>query len=636
MAVTAIPTFIDSYYTGKLYPTLTDEEKLQFINTAFGRLSSFGLSTVADVNSQAREMAFVSYLIYLVEQSVSATEQEELYAIPDSIKRLLAVPQALRFTGTSTRTTTQSTTPTTPGTTPTGPQFTEADATQLIIDLVEDWAFNNTTQVPDNKLGNVSSWALGSNNDEIPPSKIPTPAQDTSDWALLNNQDDIPEDKLGNVEAWTYIDNDEQIPFGKLRNAPALNSRISPYENDIVEFFGTTYSHTHSTAFDLTLADGVSRLGSWRGNNTLFSPTNLNGYIAAGNIVWNESTCSWSNLENPVFGGSVSNQGRFIAVRLRIPGVQITTPSIIMGFRDGGLDYPQLRLNNGRLESNHTGTRTNQQWEVLRGINSVGQITNINFQGGSTAHILVIYQRKENGNVEFICAARQVGGSNPSTYQINNFIETNHSLDVTEVRSRCQTGEWFEAWNDRYISHAQEADLENNRIDEIGLGKIVYTQHDTNNDTYRGDLNVVGKLLVNGTEVSTASTTPMTPTTAPTRVWHTVARYGMGNTTDPTFTLPDEWKGKIREIQYTANLGSVGGSWRLIPGLQMTSFTAFTAANSGQQFLEDGDSAVIRFPNGNNYTMTYANTNTVHSLSFGTNFPFLGGQPNFVSILVEQ
>ena len=284
----------------------------------------------------------------------------------------------------------------------------------------------------------------------------------------------------------------EQGPAG-----PSRLQSIWAYVDDILTFFRDRWSHVHTDEVQFNLADGVSNLGSYRGDATDYASDNTDGLIETGNIVYDDTNCSFSGLTTPDHGSGI-----LVNAHIREVGIQVGASQssvVILGFHNNNLDYPQLRINGltGRLESNHNGTRTAQDWQGLSGLTSAGNVAPIAFQNGSTADIIVEWDRLPNGNVQFILAARQIGGSNPETWQANDFEETNHDLPVVDVRSRCNGR--FEVWNDQYRTHTEQAaDLADNRIDLRALGKVAITVHATDTDTYRGNLNVEGTFTVNG------------------------------------------------------------------------------------------------------------------------------------------
>ena len=283
-------------------------------------------------------------------------------------------------------------------------------------------------------------------------------------------------------------------------------AQSDPYAEDSRNFFGNTFSHSHTESFSITPAEGVTNFGSWRGDATPYSPTNTDGIIITegSNAVFNNTDCAWSGLTNPVHSSSATAD-KFIKGRIRIASVNTGVSEIIVGFHHNNLDYPQLRLHNGVLQSNHNGTRETQDWQNINGVNAAGAfVSSISFESGTRAEIVFEYQRGSTGAVEFILATRQIGGSSPRTIRVNNFYETNHSLPVTEIRSRCESMEWFEVWNGPYSTHSQEAELEEH-VDEIGLGKVAIVQHATDVNTYRGDSNFPNALKKGGIDVATVN-----------------------------------------------------------------------------------------------------------------------------------
>ena len=307
--------------------------------------------------------------------------------------------------------------------------------------------------------------------------------------------------RLENAAEWARPGNTDLIPLNKVRPSSVDLGEFGPYVDEATQFFRDTYSHQHTETSQFQLADGISNLGSYFGDATDYSPSNTDGLIETGNAVFDDTDCAFSGLTNPTYGGLL------VKARIRETGL-VLGPSqasrIIMGFHHNNLDYPQLRINGttGRLESNHTGSRTMQQWVGVSGLNPVtGTVEPIAFQAGSTVNVLVEWSRLQNGNVEFILAARQIGGSNPQTWEADNFEETNHALPVNDVRSDCRG--YFEVWNAAYTTHQQQAqDLADNRIDLRGLGKVAVTTHATDTDTLNGDLNVVGTIRQNGEAVA--------------------------------------------------------------------------------------------------------------------------------------
>ena len=425
----------------------------------------------------------------------------------------------------------------------TGVNVTNSHIEDLARGQVYDWAeAGNGDQIPANKLRNAPGnaggsgddaydWATEGNTDQIPANKLQNApggsgsGDDAYDWATVGNTDPIPSNKLVNssraaIYDWAIRNDTSRIPINKLdesvltqqtlrdRSRPLGN--FYPFADEATEFFSNTYTHQNIRSAEFHLADGVHNFGSFWGDNTAYSPTNTDGLIRTGNITFDPSTEIFGGLTDPTFNSADPAHGTYIAARMRQTGIQTNVSYTMLGTAPANnlnLLIPVLRINNGRFQYNQAGTRANQNWQNISGINSAGQLVDsITFQAGSTVEIVAIFQEKTRGNTvlgkEFIVACRQIGGSNPSTYQCNNFT-VQIILGTTHLKGRAAgAGNRFEVWNDNYIPHEIEAELEDDHIDERGLGKVGITHNSTTHDTITGNVNIVGSLSVNGSSIT--------------------------------------------------------------------------------------------------------------------------------------
>ena len=450
----------DNFPLGPVWDSLTDDQKSDYQNLAFGALRAYGIRSADDLDTDAKQAAYAVYLKRIVDGQGSI----DSLVVPDDVKYAFD-PTLIPRDQAADRTTTRIV----------EPRVGASDTARI-----QPLSFSGTssTPTPGGGGGGGTPGGVGPQGPTGPtgPRGPAGPRGDTGAQGPIGPQGPAGEAGESRLQAlWAYA-------------------------TDMLTFFRDRWSHVHSESLEFNLADGVTNLGSWWGDDAAYSSSNTDGLISTGNAVFDPNTCSWSGLTNPVR----ATDGVLVNARVREPGIQIGAQQgsvVTLGFHHNNLDYPQLRINGitGRLESNHSGTRTSQQWQGLSGLAGDGAVRPITFQNGSTAEILVEWDRLPNGNVQFILAARQIGGSNPQTWQANDFEETNHDLPVVDVRSRCSAGGRFEVWNDQYRTHTEQAaDLADNRIDARGLAKLAITTHETDTDTYRGNLDIQGNLTVNG------------------------------------------------------------------------------------------------------------------------------------------
>lgn len=219
----------NNFPLGPVWETLDDNEKQRYMNLAFSRLSSFGVGSVAAINSPEKEAAFAQYLKLIVD--LQATGDLE---VPDYLQDLLTTDglqdhktgsHILNFTG--------------GGGIATSGTLTDEQLRNVVFALVYSWAqAGNDDPIPSDKLINsgvnmdavtaeevarilnvsMSSWAFITNDDPIPASKLTlAPNQNTggtgltsdqvraliSDWAETSNQDKIPLDKIPDLSSIT-------------------------------------------------------------------------------------------------------------------------------------------------------------------------------------------------------------------------------------------------------------------------------------------------------------------------------------------------------------------------------------------------------------------------------------------------
>lgn len=536
----SVAEILAKFPMGNIWESTSQEEKDQYVNVAYSVLAQYGISSLEDLqNSSIKQFAFAQYLRFVVERGGVGVvgEDGELIsinpppAVVDTLTKNLAentsTPVQLAYSDAP------ADAPSTPGTDPGTPAtFNPNNFKVFALSGGRLIALGDLNQ----SLQNLINAPRNSSDPRLPTAN----ADDTIlQWNEGQGRWDprSPQDIRNSIGAQSA----EQVILAINQNRVNLGN-LPRHIDDIVDFFTNTFSHSNVTTESYDLAPGVSNLGSYRGDATAHSNSNNDGLIETGTAKFNSSRCSFSGLTYPT-----PESGVYLNAHIKEVGIVLgpqEAAQVILGFHYNGLDYPQLRINGvtGRLESNHSGTRQNQDWQGLSGLVN-GSSQPVIFQHGSTGHVTVEWHANANGDIEFIAAARQIGGSNPRTWQIPNFIETNHNVAVDEVRSDCRTGGIFEVWNDTYRRHQEQADdLADNRVDEVGLGKVSVQTHSTTRDELRGHFDIKGSLVINGQPIGegTNDAGPGVFTDVP--------------NTSSTITLPANYRSfNVLHLTYTVN-----------------------------------------------------------------------------------
>lgn len=488
---------------GDIWNALSSADKTKYQNLAFGNLRAYGVDQLSDLDTDAKQAAFAVYLKQIVDGVASA----DSLIVPEDVKiafdpTLIDRPEnddrpaSAREINELVRD---------------GVITKEEARTRLGFTGDAPPAVEEELQRHTPSVGGITRGGLHASvdRDDLATKADLSNAEERLRASIAANTTDIDSNTAGiaaNASAARanksvldalpdWVTGAALIPSDKFRlTISDTIARLSTYLDAIMAFFGTRWSTAHTTTYTFQTSDDITNLFSHWGDNSAYTNANTDGVITTGNATLAAGNAYVGGFDDPTF------QENLIHVRIRRAAINTGLDYTVLGFRDPSsrLLYPILRISHGVLQGNHTGTRTNQQWQNLSGVNLVGNVETIQFQAGSTAELLVEFGRNAAGNIEFVIAARQIGGSNPTTWQANNWTETNHALPVTQLHGEIQLGNRFEAWNAPYTTHERQGQLENEHIDERALGYVNISQHDKDVDTYRGNLDVVGALTVNG------------------------------------------------------------------------------------------------------------------------------------------
>ena len=290
--------------------------------------------------------------------------------------------------------------------------------------------------------------------------------------------------------------------ISSLQNFVTAFSSIRNLVGAIKELFGK-YSHSSSTTEVTTPAPGYSNIYSNIGDDTARTSANPDGVIIPTGI-------SYSSANNFISGyPALQNNGsvREIHVTREVDTDETTIlfgakPSTNAGTSD---EIPLLRIDRGTLQANVNGTRANENWQDINDETH----TAITFQNNSEVSVLIEAQKVSNG-IRLIISTKE-GDDEPLTE--NDITITNTNLTLENVTGEIGTHTFEVADVDHYVSHTQEARLQNETSTDNSrfLGQYVISTHEVDTDTFTGNLNIDGKLQVNGVDVPTdaGSGTPL-------------------------------------------------------------------------------------------------------------------------------